>query len=237
MPPAKAKPMTTADAAAVEFSIKKARRAQALLAQKVIAKDVLPAEARLVAGVDAAYAGDLGFGAVAVLDYESMQILETQTATLRVKFPYVATLLSFRELPLLVACIRKLKLQPDVFLVDGHGVAHSYRLGLASHLGVVLGKPTVGVAKNRLIGEPKQVGKDHFLVQNGEALAAVVQTQRGAKPVYVSVGNMVSLKSAVNIVKHCIRDARVPEPIQAAHRLASEKRKAKIDTSTTEEGK
>ncbi len=216
---------------AVEFSIRKARKAQALLAQKVISEDRLPMEIKLVGGVDAAYTEGLAFGAVAVLDYNSLKVLETQTVTQQVKFPYIPTLLSFRELPVAIACIKKLKLEPDVFLVDGHGRAHPYKCGLASHLGLTLGKPTIGVAKNKLVGERREVGEDVFLVQDGEVVGAVVPTRRGAKPVYVSVGHMVSLQTAVKTVKHCIRDARVPEPIRVAHRLASEERKAKITPS------
>jgi deoxyribonuclease V len=213
---------------AVEFSVGKARRAQTCMAQKVISGDRLPSEIRLVAGVDAAYTGSLVVGATAVLDYRSLEVLEVQTAMCQVKFPYVPTLLSFRELPAAAACIRKLKLQPDVFLVDGHGRAHPYRCGFASHLGVALGKATVGVAKSRLVGEPKPMGADLFLVHDGEVVGAVVHARSGSKPVYVSVGNMVSLETAIQIVKHCTRGSRIPEPLRVAHRIASEKRKAEI---------
>jgi deoxyribonuclease V len=213
---------------ALEFSFCKARRAQNCVAQKVIDKDHLPKKISLVGGVDAAYAGDVAFGVAVVLDYDSFEFREAQIVTQKVKFPYVSTLLSFRELPVAAVCIRKLKLQPDVLLVDGHGKAHPYGCGLASHLGVAMEKPTVGVAKRRLVGEPKRVGEDTFLVQDGEVIGAVVSTRNAAKPVYVSVGHMVSLATAVEIVKHCSRISRVPEPIRLAHRLASEERKAKM---------
>jgi deoxyribonuclease V len=218
--------------AAAKFSISKAHKAQTCMAKKVISQDNLPNEIKLVAGVDAAYAGDLAFCAAAVLDYKSLIVLETQTAVQPTKFPYVSTLLSFRELPVAVACIRKLKLKPDVFLLDAHGKAHPFGCGFASHLGLALGKPTVGVAKNRLFGEPKKIGEDVFLVQDGEIIGAVVPTRSGAKPVYVSVGNMVSLETAIKIVKHCTRSSRIPEPILQAHRLASEKRKAQMAPPT-----
>jgi deoxyribonuclease V len=211
-----------------DFSIIKARRAQVCLSGKVITKDVLSKTPKLVAGLDAAYAGDLAFGATAILDYDTFEVLETQTVAQKVRFPYLPTLLSFRELPVVAACIRKLKMQPDVFLVDGHGKAHPYGCGLASHLGVALGKPTVGVAKSRLIGEPVEVGRDIFLEDKGHLVAAVLQTQNGTKPLYVSVGHMVSLEAAVRIVWHCIRDSGVPEPIRVAHELASDERKAKM---------
>jgi deoxyribonuclease V len=213
---------------AVEFSTRKARKAQTRIAQSVISEDRLPTEIRLVAGVDAAYAGNLAVGVAVVLDYGSLEVLEVQTATCQVKFPYVPTLLSFRELPAAVACIRKLKAPPDLLLVDGHGKAHPYRCGFASHLGVVLGTATVGVAKNRLIGEPKQVGGNILLVHEGEVVGAVLSTRQGSKPVYVSVGHMVSLETAVRIVKHCTRNSRIPEPLRVAHRVAAEKRKAEI---------
>lgn len=211
-----------------KFSVSKAHYAQRCMAQKIIAEDCLPEKVLLVAGVDAAYMGELAFGAVAVLDYDSLDLLETQTAVQPVKFPYVSGLLSFRELPVVMACIRKLKLKPDVFLVDGHGRAHPFGCGFASHLGLVLGKPTVGVAKSRLVGEPQRKGGEVFLVKDGEAVGAEVTTLEGAKPVYVSIGHMVSLETAIQIVKHVTQNSRIPEPILQAHRLASEKRKAHL---------
>jgi deoxyribonuclease V len=96
-----------------------------------------------------------------------------------------------------------------------------------------LGKPTIGVAKSRLIGETKEVGKDIFLFQDGEIIGAVLRTIRGAKPVYVSVGNMISLETASRIVKNCVRGSRAPEPIRTAHALASSERKAQIGASAT----
>ena len=211
-----------------DFSVRKARKAQVWLAEKVITDDILPKTISSIAGVDAAYFEEWAFGAVAVLDYGSLEVLESQVITMRVMFPYVPTLLSFRELPVLASCIRRLKLQPDVFLVDGHGVAHPYGCGLACHLGVALSKPTVGIAKNRLIGEETKVGNDLFLRANGQVVAAVVQSVKGARPLYVSIGHMISLETSVNLVRHCIRSSRVPEPIRAAHLLALEERKTKM---------
>ena len=104
----------------------------------------------------------LAIGAVAVLDYESLKLLETQVATCQVKMPYIPTLLSFREIPPAMAAIKKLKIQPDVFLVDAQGIAHPYRCGFASHLGLAIGKPTIGAAKSRLIGTPDGDGWGNF---------------------------------------------------------------------------
>jgi deoxyribonuclease V len=207
------------------FSISKAHEAQALLCRKIVQEDRLSEKVRLVAGVDAAYFDERAVGAVAVLDYETMRVVETQTVTVPVRFPYVPTLLSFREIPPAVACIRKLMLQPDVFLADGHGVAHPYGCGFASHLGLAIGKPTVGVAKSCLIGEPTEIDGRILLIHEGRVIGAVVTTKEDAMPVYVSVGHLISLNTAVIIVEHCTRGNRIPEPLRTAHRMASEKRR------------
>lgn len=204
------------------FSVLKAHKTQLRLSRKIIAEDHLPKNIKSIAGVDVAYAGELAIGAVAVLDYESLELLDWQTATCQAKFPYIPTLLAFREIPSAVACIKKLKKQPDVFLVDGQGAAHPYECGFACHLGLTIGKPTVGVAKSWLIGEPKNVAGQEFLFQNGRVLGAVVTTKERVKPVYVSVGHLVSLGTAVEITKHCLRNSRTPEPILQAHKIAGE---------------
>ncbi|MEM2937363.1 MAG: endonuclease V [Candidatus Bathyarchaeia archaeon] len=209
------------------FSVEKARRAQLLLSKQIIFEDMLPKKIRYVAGVDVAYVDNLAVGAVAVMDYATLNLVELKTALCKAAFPYIPTLLSFREVPPAVLCIRKLKTQPDVFLVDGHGFAHPYRCGFASHLGIVLRKPTVGVAKSRLIGELEDFkgGDFAYLKHEGEIIGAVIKTMRGRKPVYVSVGNMVSLETAIKIVKHCTLYGNIPEPIRKAHQTAAEERK------------
>ena len=208
-----------------KFSVSKAHKAQSLLSRKIITEDRLPQKIKLVAGVDVAYIGGLAIGAVAVLDFESLELLEQQTATSEAKFPYIPTLLSFREIPAAVACIKKLRMQPDVFLADGQGIAHPYGCGFASHLGLAIGKPTFGVAKSRLIGEPTMIGDHAFLVLKERVIGAVVTTKEGAKPVYVSVGHLISLETAVKLTKHCARNSRIPEPILQAHKIASEERR------------
>jgi deoxyribonuclease V len=209
---------------AFEFSFSKARKIQQRLAEKVVTQDRLPKEVRRVAGVDVAYMGSVAFGAVVVLDYGALEVLETRTVICQVQFPYVPTFFAFRELPTLMAGVRKLEIEPDVFLVNGHGRAHPYRCGLASHLGVVLGKPTIGVAKEALIGELE----GGFLVDKGEVIEATVTTHEGTRPVYVSVGHMVSLPTAINIVKHCTRQGKFPEPLRMAHEVAVGLRKTQM---------
>jgi deoxyribonuclease V len=206
------------------FSVAKAHEAQRRLAQQIISEDKLPSKFSLVAGVDVSYVGSLGIGAVAVVDYESLELVESQTAVCTVKMPYIPTLLSFREIPPSVACIRKLRSRPDVFLADGQGLAHPYRCGFASHFGLAVGKPTVGVAKSRLVGASVEIAGQVFLVDKGETIGSVVTTREGVKPVFVSVGHMVSLQTAVQIVKHCARGSRIPEPLRFSQKIATAER-------------
>jgi deoxyribonuclease V len=205
------------------FSVKKAHQTQKCLSQKIIVKDHLPSRIRTVGGVDISYVGNIGIGAISVLDYESLELIETQVANAQVKIPYIPTLLSFREIPPAIAAIKKLKKQPDVFLVDAQGYAHPYRCGFASHLGLATGKPTIGAAKSRLIGSPVKIGEETFLMDNGEIIGAEVTTKQGAKPIYVSIGHMVYLETAIKIVKHC-STKRIPEPLLQAHKLATKER-------------
>jgi deoxyribonuclease V len=206
------------------FSAVKAHESQRRLSRKLITEDKVPRKINYVAGVDVAYSGNLAVGAVSVLDYPALRLLEYQTATCETKFPYVPTLLSFREIPPSMACIRKLKLQPDVFLVNGHGMAHPFRCGFASHLGLAIKKPTIGVAKSKLVGRSMKIGSEVLIIYNGQIVGSEVVTKKRSKPVYVSIGHMVSLKRATKIVRHCAYNSRIPEPLSLAHRIATEEK-------------
>ncbi len=219
------------------FSVEKAHDTQIKLSKKIILKDQIPDTICFVAGVDVAYAKDISIAAVAVLDFNSLRLEESQTAICKTLFPYIPTLLSFREIPPTIQAIQKLRMQPDVFLVDAHGYAHPYRCGFASHLGLMIKKPTIGVAKSMLIGtiEKSEENKDISLMKHrGEIIGAEVTTKPKQKPIYVSVGNMISLKTAIKIVKQCILDSRVPEPIAVAHEIATTT-KRKINISVSED--
>jgi deoxyribonuclease V len=219
------------------FSAKKAHEAQRRLSEHIIFEDKVPQRIQLIGGVDVAYVEGASIAAVAVLDFGSMKLKESQTAVCPTRFPYVPTLLAFREIPPAVLCIRKLRVQPDIFLVDGHGFAHPNRCGFASHLGLVMRKPTIGVAKGILVGEVKRTkveGDVAFVYDKGEVIGAQIVSKRGFKPIYVSVGHMISLGTAIEIVKQCTFNNRVPDPLLQAHRIATaEKRKANISSSVT----
>ena len=219
------------------FFIEKAHETQLRLSRRIVREDMLPRKIRFVAGVDVAYVKDLSVGTAAVLDYPSLKLAESKTALCKTRFPYIPTLLSFRETSPAVLSIKKLHLQPDIFLIDGHGFAHPYRCGFASYLGLVIGKPAIGVAKGWLFGEVEDIKGEKevaLLKHEKEVIGALVKTKRGCKPVFVSVGHMVSLETAIRIVRHCIRHSRIPEPFSKADQIATaEKRKINIASAVT----
>lgn len=182
---------------------------------------------RTVAGADVHFprgSGEAG-AAVALLSFPDLEPHEEATARRPASFPYVPGLLSFREIPPVLDALGRLRAPPDLLLCDGHGYAHPRRFGLACHLGVLTGIPTIGVAKSVLVGEhdalPREKGARRPLVDRGEVVGAAVRTRTGVRPVYVSVGHRVSLETAIELVLGCTGRYRLPEPCRRAHRLAA----------------
>jgi deoxyribonuclease V len=209
------------------FSTEKAHAMQLRLSKQTIHEDSLPETVNQIAGVDVAYAKGMSIGAVVVLDFLSLSQVESQVVRLRTRFPYIPTLLSFREIPPAYSAIKKLRTDPDVFLVDGQGFAHPYRLGFATHLGLVIDRPAIGVAKSLLCGKVEPAGENVWspLKDRGEIVGAKVVTKHRTKPIYVSVGHRISLKRAIDIVRSCTRTYRIPEPIRRAHMMANEEKR------------
>jgi deoxyribonuclease V len=187
---------------------------------------------QFVAGADVSYlrGDERMFAAVSVFTYPDMEPVESRWGSTPVGFPYVPGLLAFREAPALLSVFRRLTNEPDVILVDGHGIAHPRGFGIASHIGVLLGVPTVGVAKSVLVGEyemPSEMkGSFAPLVYEGEMVGVALRTREEVKPVFVSVGNLIDIKSAARVTLSCCGRYRLPEPIRAAHRLSNEARAA-----------
>ena len=210
---------------------------QRRLAERIGLQDRAPSRLKRIAGVDVSYRRRaLRFhAAVVVLDFPDLQVVETATASGQVDFPYVPGLLSFRELPILLEAFRGLQTVPEVILVDGQGIAHPRRLGLASHLGLWLGVPTIGCAKSRLCGdaeEPReQCGAWTRLMDGDEEIGRVVRTRDRVKPLYISPGHHIDLKRAVEIVLQCGRGYRMPEPTRQAHLLSNRLRRQTEDGS------
>lgn len=186
-------------------------------------------EVRLIAGVDMAVgrSGREGRAAVVLLDYPELKAREIQVAEAKVLFPYIPGLLSFREAPIVLGAFAKLTTTPDIVFVDGQGIAHPRRIGIASHIGLFLDLPTIGCAKSILIGHhadlPLEAGSSVPLIDRGEVIGAAVRTKTGVKPVYVSIGHKVDLDSAIKWVLACTRGYRLPEPIRLADRVAGRK--------------
>jgi deoxyribonuclease V len=182
---------------------------------------------RHVAGADVGLErrGRVTRAAVAVLAFPELVLVDHAIARLPTRFPYVPGLLSFRELPALLAALARLRIVPDVILCDGHGLAHPRRFGIASHLGVYCGIPTVGVAKSRLTGKhgrpAQRRGAWVPLRDQGETIGAVLRSRANTRPIYVSVGHRLGLPAAVRLVMACTTRFRLPETTRWAHRLAS----------------
>jgi deoxyribonuclease V len=181
---------------------------------------------RFIAGVDVSVDrwAKTGTGAVVVLSYPEMAVIEKQVVGRRIEFPYVPGLLSFREAPLILAAGERLTVTPDLFIVDGQGIAHPRRMGLASHLGLLLDTPTIGCAKSRLCGRHEEpadaAGSYTDLIDRGETIGAVLRTRTDVKPVYVSTGHRIDLSAAIHWVLACCRGYRLPEPTRLAHQAA-----------------
>ncbi len=196
------------------------------LAREVILEDRF-GEIEKIAGCDVAYDGDRAFSAAVVLDYASLEVIEESVVQSRVTFPYIPTFLAFREAKPLMKAIERLKNKFDVLLLDGHGMAHPRGLGIASHLGVALNVPTIGVAKRILCGEVRgkiQPNKPAQIFYNGRHVGYAMQTKKNTAPLYISPGTGVSLDSSLKIVAHCIKKHKLPEPLRLAHNLALLKR-------------
>jgi deoxyribonuclease V len=195
---------------------------QVALRERVVADVPLGREPELVAGVDVAYAegSDLVAGAVVVLEFATLAVVETVTAAGTAAFPYVPGLLAFREIPVLEEALAKLTVTPDLLVCDGYGIAHPRRVGLASHLGVVTGIPAFGVGKTAFIGTYGEVGADRGswapLVDGHEIVGRVLRTQKNVKPVFVSPGHLIDVEGSAEITLRLSPKYRLPQTTRHA---------------------
>jgi deoxyribonuclease V len=204
-------------------NVPQAREVQLRLASKVRTSS-LKTRPRTVAGADAAFSEERAFAAACLYAYPALERLEEATAESPLSFPYVPGYLSFREGPAILAALARLSRKPDFILVDGQGIAHPRRCGIASHLGVLLGIPAIGCAKSRLLGEYRDPGRRRGsrvdLIYEGKVVGAVLRTRNGVRPLFVSPGHLIDLDSAVEFVLAATRGFRIPEPLRRAHALA-----------------
>src|SRR5262245_41749682 len=211
-------------------TLEEAQAIQHRLRTQVIAYDDF-GEVRTIAGVDAGYEGDPQAGqaiaraAVVVLAYPSLQPLDYVVARRPAPFPYVPGFLSFREAPAVLAALDELRVRPDLLICDGQGIAHPRRFGIACHIGLLSGIPSIGCAKSLLVGRhppvPDERGATAPLMHRGEQIGVALRTRPGTKPLFVSTGHRVSLPTAIEYVMSCTTKYRLPETTRAADGLAS----------------
>ncbi len=206
---------------------------QQTLAEKVFTNGKV-VEPGYIAGVDVSVNQENGQGtaAVVVMSYPDFDIIEITYETCRVRFPYIPGLLSFRELPLIIAAFDRLHVKPGLVIVDGHGIAHPRRLGIASHFGLMVDIPVIGCAKSVLCGQYRQpaelAGSHSPLIDKGEVIGNVLRTKQGVRPVFVSSGNRIDLDDATKWVAATCRSYRLPEPVRQAHLAAGNRNCGKI---------
>jgi deoxyribonuclease V len=205
-----------------ELTPKQAIALQQQLARKVITENQLDS-VRYVAGADIAMEknSNKGYAGVLVMTYPELHVVEQRYAEVKLSFPYIPGLLAFREAPVLLEAFSQVKHEPDLILIDGQGLAHPRRFGIASHLGLLLDKPTIGCAKSRLFGRHDEPGskKGSFtdlLDKEGNMIGAVLRTRERTHPVYASIGHKVDLPTAIQYTLACCRGYRIPEPTRQA---------------------
>lgn len=176
---------------------------------------------KIVAGADVSYYKNKMIAGIVILKFPHLEIIEKKSSVSSVNFPYIPGLLTFREGPSLLEAFKKIKITPDVILFDGQGIAHPRRMGIATHLGLFLDRPTIGCAKSRLSGKYALVGEkkgDYALLKEGEEiLGAVLRTRKKVKPIFVSPGHKIDLPNSMEIVLKCIVKYRLPLPVREAH--------------------
>lgn len=207
-----------------------ASKLQLELAQKVITTDQLPSNLRYIAGMDVSSnwrdPKKIIYATCVVLDTKTLQVVNSASAHMQQKFPYIPGFLGFREAPALVEAFAQLSLKPDLILVDGHGISHPRKLGIASHIGVLLDIPTIGVAKSILIGKPAGIldsaaGATTPLLWQEQTIAMLLRSKNRCNPLIIATGHKIALATAVKLVKNYLRGYRLPEPTRQAHLAAN----------------
>ena len=212
------------------LSPREAMREQERLRERVVLDDQFD-EIRFVAGADLAFdpETETAFAGVIVYRFPALEEVERRSARLKLRFPYVPGLLSFREGPALSAAFARLRNDPDVILIDGHGRAHPRLFGIACHIGVLFDKPAIGCGKSLLVGEHDEpasaAGSTAPLWFKGERVGEVLRTRDGVKPIYVTVGHRVALATAVELVKRCCDGFRIPKPTREADQYVGKLRR------------
>lgn len=210
-------------------SIAEAREIQRTLREKVKIAPLKKAP-EFIAAADAAFSGDIVFAAASLYKLAALAHLQDVFSEVKARFSYRPGLLAFREGKAVIDAIRKLEISPGVILIDGQGIAHPQGIGIASHVGILLGIPTIGCAKSRLVGEYEEPalekGNWTYLYYRGMKVGAVLRTRSNVKPLFISPGHLVDIRSSVDIVMKCISGFRIPEPLRMADGLSKKLKRA-----------
>ncbi len=205
------------------------RKIQKEIAKKALIENKFEHSIETVGGIDLGYLRNNFESIIAagvVLDYKTMEIIEKEFLIQKVNFPYIPTLLAFRESPSTINLIKKLKHGPDILILNGHGIAHPLYCGYATHVGVLTGKPTIGVAKKILCGkyshEPSKKGDVEPIFLKGRKIGFLYLSKKNTRPIVVSPGHLVSLETSLEIIKKCTYNFKFPEPLRLAHNFANE---------------
>lgn len=218
----------------IPTSLDDAKRTQKAMAERVIVDNTFAA-LNYFGGVDVSNnrfdPKQMIYAAAVLLDKNQLNVHTKHTVAQQQVFPYIPGFLGFREAPAVVQAIQGIHPIPDLIMVDGHGISHPRRLGIASHIGVLLDIPTIGVAKSILVGKPEGVlgpstGDQVPLVWKGETIGMLLRTKPRSNPLIISIGHRVNLNTAVNLVLECLKGYRLPEPTRQAHLAANECRKS-----------
>jgi deoxyribonuclease V len=183
-----------------------------------------------VAGADVSFNkfSETIYAGIVVLKFPTLEVLETAGVVAETKFPYIPGLLSFREIPALLEAWAKLQTTPDILICDGQGIAHPRRMGIASHAGLLIGKPTLGCAKSVLVGKFEELEKARGnwqpMIHKSATVGAALRTKNNVQPVYVSPGHLIDLESSIEVLLRCDGGYRIPEPTRRAHLFVNELR-------------
>jgi deoxyribonuclease V len=202
----------------------KLRKLQKRIAKKVILKDKFSKLIKTIAGFDLAFSNDNSIATGVVLDYKSLHVKEIKSLIINLSFPYVPTFLTFREGPPIIKVYKKLKIKPDVMMINGQGICHPLFCGIASHIGVLLNVPSIGVAQSRLVGkcrEPIKVGTYSSIKYQNKKVGYAYKSKENCKPILISPGHRISTGTSLKITKKCIKNHKLPEPILIAHKISN----------------
>ena len=220
--------------------------AQAIALQNELRRQIqikpLDKEIKIIAGSDISFNkySDTVYAGIVLFRYPDMQIIGESTAISTTTFPYISGLLAFGEVPALLEAWKKLTIQPDLLLLDGQGIAHERRMGIATHFGLITDIPTIGSAKSRLTGRYDEPANQAFaqspMYDKGELIGVALRSKKNCNPIYISPGHNIDMQQSVDVIKNCIRGYRIPEPTRQAHLLVNKIRIADGDNKTTQMG-